>query len=165
MKKFLSFLFVLLFLTTLGITANASSFIDTLDEINDTLNTVDRTEYTLRRIKNKVPDVNVNTRTPRTKVITVPVNNTYQNPPIIQQNVQNPPRRNYRQNIDYYENDYTEFSTEQPVLNNYEQNKPQKVVAEEKQAEQNKIEQTKPKVNNTYNSTSSYTIPKYKTQY
>ena len=88
MKKFLSFLFVLLFLTTLGITANASSFIDTLDEINDTLNTVDRTEYTLRRIKNKVPDVKVNTRTPRAKVITVPVNNTYQNPPIIQQNVQ-----------------------------------------------------------------------------
>ena len=60
MKKFLLLIFAFLFM---GLVANAGSFDRFLDNVNKTMDKVDRTEYTMRRIKNAVPNIPTTTTT------------------------------------------------------------------------------------------------------
>ena len=101
MKKFLILLISFLFI---GLYAHAS-WDSTLNDINNVLNKIDRTEYTINRVKKRIPTVPQTTSYPNTQTTTQP---TYQQT--------NPTYGNQYQYIDNADNIPTQQQTQGPSI-------------------------------------------------
>ena len=62
MKKFFVLLGILLFS---AFAVHASGYTDFLNNVNDVMNVIDRTDYTINRVKNKIPKVDTNKTNPQ----------------------------------------------------------------------------------------------------
>lgn len=105
MKKFLILLISLLFM---GLYAHAS-LDSTLDKINNVLNKIDRTEYTINRARKRIPTIPQTTSYPNTQTTTSP---TYQHTNTNTYGGGNP----YQYSNTYGENMPTQVQTQEPSI-------------------------------------------------